>query len=136
MKSLFQSVTLIGVFVSLVSKALGIQIHSGEVSSVLDNLQILWPVLIGILADLGSFWTRFKTTKFDAPLWKTKTFWLQVLSGSMTLGAAFGFNLEFLQDIFDQGLSAWPAVTALIGTLTAIFGRAIAKQKLALPGAK
>lgn len=132
MKGLFSSTTILGVFIALFSKIVGIEVSHGEAADIFAQGKALWPVLVGIAADLAAFWYRVKATNFTSPPWQSRTFWAGIISGSMTLTAAFGLDLTGMQSIFERGLAAWPAISALVGSVMIIVGRWRATRKIAV----
>lgn len=128
MKSIFESKTMWGLAVTLGAKLLGLE--SADVQSVIDHALQLWPVLIGIGADLGAAWSRLRQSHFDGSALKTPTFWLQALSMGCTLAAALGVDADSLQDAITKGLGAWPSIAALAGSVFAVWGQAQARRKL------
>lgn len=132
MKGLFTSTTIIGVLVALFSKVIGIEVSHGEAADIFAQGKALWPVLVGIGADLAAAWYRLKATNFQTPAWQSRTFWAGVISGVMSLTSAFGLDLTGLQAILDQGLAAWPAISAFIGSVMIIVGRSRATKRIAV----
>lgn len=130
MKSVFESKTMWGLAITLGAKLLGLE--SDDVQSVVNHSLELWPVLIGIVADLGAGWSRLRQTHFDGSALTTPTFWLQALSMGCTLAAALGVDASSLQEAIAKGLGAWPSVAALLGSVFAVWGQAQAKRKLKL----
>lgn len=128
MKSIFESKTMWGLAVTLGAKLLGLE--SADVQSVVDHSLELWPVLIGIVADLGAAWSRLRQSHFDGSALTTPTFWLQALSMGCTLAAALGVDAASLQEAIQKGLGAWPSIAALLGSVFAVWGQAQAKRKL------
>lgn len=126
--------TLIGIGIALGSKLVGV--NGGEVHSVIDAVKELWPVAVGILADLATLWARVKAVDFDKGLLKTKTFWLQLLSALCVAAGAFGWDLRALEGIVTRCLDSVPAVVALFGSVVAIVGRMKAKGPVRGIGSK
>lgn len=131
MKGILSSTTVIGVLVALVSKFIGLEVSRAEAGDVIGKIQELWPILLGILADLTAAWHRVKATRFDVPWWSSKVFWAGVFSAVMTLIAALGIDVTSLQAAYDKTLDAWPALAALAGSLMVIVGRFTAKRRIA-----
>jgi hypothetical protein len=127
-KSVFASKTVIGILVALAAKFLGIA--EDDLSGVVVSATAVWPVIIGIAADIGAVIARIKVTDFDKSIFQRKDFWLQILSALMTAAAAFGYDLSALDGVISKGLDAWPALAALAAGLFGIFGSLVAKQKL------
>lgn len=130
MKSLFSSLTIQGALVALLARLFGFSLSSGETSTLLDQTQQLWPVLLGLLADARAITSRIKATRFDVPAWKSPTFWAAILSGLMTLASAFGLDLSGLQTLIEKGAAAWPQIAGLAGTVMMLYGRFRATKKL------
>lgn len=127
-KSIFLSKTAIGIAVALAAKFTGAAVD--DINGVIVNAATVWPVVIGILADLGALVARVRVTDFDKSIFRRKDFWLQILSGLMTLAAAFGYDASALQGIVDKGLDVAPAAVALIGSLFGIIGTLTAKKAI------
>lgn len=126
--------TLIGIGIALGSKLVGVE--SGEVHSVMDAVKELWPVAVGILADLATLWARVRAVDFDKGVFKTKVFWFQMLSALSVAAGAFGVDLTALEGIVTRCLDSVPAVVALFGSVVAIIGRVKAKGPVRGIGAK
>jgi hypothetical protein len=131
MKRLLTSTTVIGVLVALFGKVLGLEVSKGEVVTLIDQIQIIWPVLVGIGADLVAFWGRVSATRFDVSWYKSKTFWAGIISAVATTAAALGVDLTGLQPIIDKSVATWPAVVAIFGSVLTIIGRFKAKKRIA-----
>lgn len=127
-KSLLTSKTAIGLSVAIAAKLAGAA-HD-DLSGVVTNAATVALVVTGLLADLGALWARVKVTDFDKSIFLRKDFWLQILSGVMTLAAAFGYDLSALQGIVEKGIEASPAAIALIGTLFGVVGSLMAKKAI------
>ena len=133
-KALFASRTVLGILVAILAKLTGVA--ADDLDGIVVNAAMVWPVIVGILADLGALWARVKVTDFDKSIFARKDFWLQILSGLMTLAAAFGYDLGALQGIVEKGIDAAPAAAALIGTLFGIIGSLMANKGLRLSAPK
>jgi hypothetical protein len=120
MKSLLSSSTVVGALIALISKVVGIK--SGDVHGIYDSLMLLWPVLVGVAADLTGMWSRIKQSNFDRGVFQRPAFWAQILSAVVTAAAAFGVDLSSLEAIFSQSLAHGPAIASLIGSVIAIIG--------------
>jgi hypothetical protein len=127
-KSVFASKTVIGIMVALAAKFFGIA--EDDLSGVVVTAATIWPVLIGIFADLAAVIARIRVQDFDKSIFKRRDFWLQIISAVMTAAAAFGYDLSALDGVIAKGLDAWPALVALAASLFGIFGSLTAKQKL------
>jgi hypothetical protein len=127
-KSVFASKTVIGIMVALAAKFFGIA--EDDISGVVVSATAVWPVIIGIAADVGAVIARMRVTDFDKSIFKRRDFWLQIISAVMTAAAAFGYDLSALEGVISKGLDAWPALVALAAGLFGIFGSLTAKQKL------
>jgi hypothetical protein len=127
-KSVFASKTIIGILVALAAKFVGIA--EDDLSGVVVTAAAIWPVLIGIFADLAAVIARIRVQNFDKSIFKRRDFWLQIISAVMTAAAAFGYDLSALDGVIAKGLDAWPALVALAASLFGIFGSLTAKQKL------
>jgi serralysin len=127
-KSVFASKTIIGILVALAAKFVGIA--EDDLSGVVVTAAAIWPVLIGIFADLAAVIARIRVQDFDKSIFKRRDFWLQIISAIMTAAAAFGYDLSALDGVIAKGLDAWPAIVALAASLFGIFGSLVAKQKL------
>lgn len=130
MKSILSSLTVQGALVALVARLLGLQISSGETSTLLDQAQQLWLVILGLLADAGAITARMKATKFNVPAWKSPTFWSAIFSGAMTLASGFGLDLAGVQSLVEKAVAAWPQIAGLVGTVMMLYGRFRAAKKL------
>lgn len=129
-KSPFTSLTLFGVVISLLSKFAGVEVSSSEASAVMDTVKELWPLILGVSADVGAAYHRIRATNFNKELVYSRTFWLAIASGLCTIVSAFGYDVAGLQAIAEKGLSAWPALASLAGIAITIFGRWRAKHRL------
>jgi hypothetical protein len=127
-KSLLSSKTIIGILIALGAKFTGLA--GDDINGVVVNAATAWPIIVGILADLGALIARIRLVDFDKNILKRRDFWLQVISGLMTVAAAFGYDLSALQGIIAKGLNAWPALVALVGGVVGILGSLTAKQKI------
>ncbi len=130
MKDVLSSLTIIGALVALFSKFLGVEITEAEANDILARVQTLWPLLLGILADLYAAWQRIKTTRFDVRWWSSKVFWAGLFSAAMTVAAAVGIDVESLQPVIEKSLSTWPAIAALLGSVLVIVGRFRASRRI------
>ena len=127
-KNVFASKTIIGILVALAAKVTGVA--EDDLSGVVVNATAAWPIIIGVLADLGAMISRFRLQDFDKSIFQRRDFWLQILSAVMTAAAAFGYDLSALDGIIAKGLDAWPAIAAIIGSAIGIIGSLTAKQRL------
>lgn len=127
-KSVFASKTVIGILVALAAKFLGIA--EDDISGVVVSATAVWPVIVGIAADIGAVIARIRLTDFDKSIFQRKDFWLQIFSAGMTVAAAFGYDISALNGVISKGLDAWPALVALAAGLFGIFGSLVAQQKL------
>jgi serralysin len=127
-KSVFASKTAIGIVLALAAKVFGVA--GDDLNSVATHALALWPILVGVLADVGALIARLRLTQFDRSILSRPDFYLQIVSGIATVAAAFGYDLSALQGILAKGIDAWPAIVALAGGLIGIFGSLTAKDKL------
>lgn len=130
MKNILASWTIVGFVISLLAKFAGVDITSHETSIGLDALKELWPLLIGLGADLTGIWHRIRATKFNLHALESPVFWSQLVSGIMMIAAAFGTDLSGLQVILDKSLTAGGAVMGLVGIGISIIGRMKANQRI------
>jgi hypothetical protein len=127
-KSVFASKTAIGIVLALAAKVFGVA--GDDLNNVATHALALWPILVGVLADVGALIARLRLTQFDRSILSRPDFYLQIVSGIATVAAAFGYDLSALQGILAKGIDAWPAIVALAGGLIGIFGSLTAKDKL------
>lgn len=113
--------TIVGFIIAVASKFLGAE--PGELHSFWDGVMQVWPLLVGAFADVGSFLTTLKSARPDKGVFRTKTFWLQLLSGVMVIIGAFGIDVSGAQPIVMKVMGSWDAVWALIGSALVILGR-------------
>jgi len=127
LKNILLSKTMLGIVITLVSKALGIE--SGVIQSPVDQIASSWPILVGLAADLAAFVARLKTTKWSKPKGAE---WLGVLSGICTILGAFGADASTLQGTIDHGVTAWPNIAAILGAVITAYGQIKAKKALSI----
>ena len=130
MKGVLSSTTVIGALVALFAKVSGLEVSNAEAADVLGQVKSLWPILVGIAADISAAWWRVKATRFDVEWYRSKTFWAGVVSAVMTLAASLGVDVSALQPVIDKSIANWPAVVALAGSLLTIVGRWKAKKRI------
>lgn len=127
MKNILLSKTMLGIVIAIVSKALGIE--SGVIQSPVEQIADSWPILVGLVADLGAIVARLKTTKWSMP---TGAKWLGIISAVCTLLGAFGADATALQGAVEHGITAWPNIAAICGSLIAAYGQITAKHALSI----
>jgi len=113
--------SIVGIVIAVLAKFLGAE--TGEVRGVWDGVLEMWPIWVGVFADVGSFLTTVKSSTFDKAFWKQKTFWLQFVSGLTVIIGAFGIDVSGAQPIVDKVLANSEAVMALVGSALVLFGR-------------
>lgn len=131
-KSPFSSLTLVGIIVSIAAKFIGVEISSGEANTVVDSIKELWPLLLGLGADLSAAWYRLRASNFNKGLLESRTFWAAIASGVLTMIGTFGYDVTGFEAVLQKGMDTGPALVSLSGVLLAIFGRWKAKQKIAV----
>jgi len=131
MKKLLASKTILGALLAMFAKIYGLK--NGDAQSALDSALVLWPLLLGIGADLKTVWLRVSQCEFQSGVFRSPAFWAQVVSGVATIAAAFGCEVPELHDIFQRALSAGPALVALLGTLGSIYGAVTAQRVIEMP---
>lgn len=133
-KSIFASKTVFGILIALGAKFTGLA--GDDINGVVINAATAWPIIVGILADFGAMIARVRETNFDKSIFKRRDFWLQLLSGLLTIATAFGYDLSALHGIVDKGLEATPAIAAILGGILGIYGTLTAKKAIRIaPGA-
>jgi hypothetical protein len=131
MKSIFTSSTVIGAFIALLSKIIGFE--SSDAHSIYGSLIELWPIGVGIAADLSGVWARIRQTDFDKGVFRRPAFYAAVLSALVTLAGAFGYDLSALQDITAKTMDAWPAIASVIASAYSIYGAIAARREIKTP---
>jgi hypothetical protein len=130
-KSFLASKTIVGILVALGAKISGI--GSDDLNDVVFNATAVWPIIVGLIADIGAMIARLREKDFDRTIFKRKDFWLQVVSGVMTIVAAFGYDLSALHGIIDKGMEVAPAIAALLGGILGIYGTLTARKAIRVP---
>lgn len=133
MKSIFSSLTMRGVMLTLVSYALTFlspALDRQEMQGVIDGVLQLWPELLGITTALGAAVHRLQAWNFDKTMLRSKTFWAGVVGAAIALMNAFQMPTEGLQDLADHIFAALAKAGPLIGSILIIIGRVRAKQPL------
>lgn len=129
-KSPLASLTMIGLLISVFAKVFGIAVSEHEQQTIMDAVQMLWPILAGMAADFAAAWHRVRAKSFDRQAFESPTFWFTVLSGILTIIAAFGLDVTGFQSLLEKSITAVPAIVALAGVLIALVGRAKATKKI------
>ncbi len=129
-KSPTASLTIIGALVSVLAKVWGIEVSEEESSTAEEAIKVLWPLVLGLGADLAAAWHRVRASNFNKQILETKTFWYAALSALLTLIATFGLDVTGFESILKKGLDAGPAIAALTGVLMIIIGRMKATKKI------
>lgn len=127
MKPLLRSKTVIFSALAIAAKLLGFK--AGDAQNAYDILLVLWPILGGMVADVGAMVARAKQAEFSAN-WRSPAFWLTVVSGLCTLASAFGIDLSALQGVLKQGLDNGPAFGALAASFAAMWSAFSANQRV------
>lgn len=130
-KSFLASKTVVGILIALGAKITGI--GSDDLNGVVFNATAAWPIIVGLIADIGAMLARLREKDFDRTIFKRKDFYLQVVSGVMTIVAAFGYDLSALTGIIDKGMEVAPAIAALLGGLLGIYGTLTARKAIRMP---
>lgn len=133
MKSIFSSLTLRGVLLTLVCYALSLwspAVDRQEMRGLIDTGLALWPQLLGIATALGAAWHRLQAWNFDKSVFRSKTFWAGIVSACIALMNAFQMPTEGLQSVADQAFALITEGGPLIGSALIVIGRIRAKQTL------
>ena len=128
MKSIFTSKTVIGAGLAILAKAYGLK--TGDVNSAYDLVLVLWPILLGIIADITSIISRLHQWDFDSSVFSRASFWAAITSGVCTVVAAFGVDVTGVDTVLHKILDNWPAITALAASIFSMIGSIKAKQPL------
>ena len=128
MKSFFESKTVIFSAFAILAKMWGFK--TGDAQNAYELINVLWPVILGIFADITAMIQRIRQSEFHAN-WGSSAFWMAIISGLCTIVGAFGVDITALQGILQKGLDNGPAWGALTASLVAIWGAVTASKPIA-----
>lgn len=131
MKFFLQSKVIQGALLSIVTLALGVfgvSVSSQEINTVTEGLVNLWPSLLAIGTAAGAAWFRIKAIRFDKSLLLSRTFWLALSSGFLSIIGAVGIPTAEFETFFEALFSLITSAGPVIGAVIMIYGRAKAKM--------
>lgn len=128
MKSFLTSGTVISAIISLIAKMIGAK--TGDLNNIWDLGTILWPVIVGVGADLSGIVARIKQTNFDSSVFGRPAFYAAIVSGLATIIGAFGYDISGLNTISQKCIDNWPAILALATSIISAARAATATDKI------
>lgn len=132
-KNPFQSATLIGAIIALLSRFLNAEMSANEGAGLVHESTALWPVLVGIFADLKVALSRIQATQFNVTFYKSQVFWAGLVAAAMSVMQLLGVDWTGLEDLPNKIAAAIGGIGAIVGSIMVFVGRARASKQILLP---
>lgn len=139
MKHLLRSTTIQGALVTvctLLLSLLGIKLDADETRGIVDGLREAWPQMLAIGTALAAAWQRVKTWDFDKSLFRSRTFYLGIVSALLSGLSAAGVPTEGVQGIAEQIVSLLASLGPIFGSIMIVVGRVRAKTPIRIERAQ
>lgn len=127
MKKYLSSWTIQGAAAAILMRVFGIgEISGQEAVGILEQAKEMWPLLVGIGADVATKVSRVKETGIDKSFYKKDTFWYAVGAVVATLLPA---DLD-IQTTIEKIQTSLPEVLLLVANAWQLIGAARSNSKI------
>lgn len=124
--------TLWGMFISLVSRFLQSDLTQDEGTIIAEKGFAMWPLLLGIFADLKVGMERIKATNFNLRYFQSPVFRSAVFGFIMVVLQGMGVNWDGIEHLPEKIEAALSVGGSLFGFILVLVGRAKANKALTL----
>jgi hypothetical protein len=126
-KSIFSSMTIIGLSISMMSRFFEIGLNSDDVISTYSLIIKDWPLISGIVIDIWGKISRYNKSQFNYHFIEDKTFWLTLFA---LVASIIGIEQQDQEEIVNHLNILIPKITMICGGVLAIIGSIRASKEI------